>query len=691
MSGVSTTYVWERLIWGVAWFDEWVSTLVCLARDTHPCGRIRIPHECDNRCVTLMATNPLDRVLSCPNLPSLPAAAMRVLELTRDPGTSIQTIAQTVQNDPALTTKVLKTVNSSYYGLSVPCPSITRAMSLLGLNTVKSIVLGFSLVDTSKAATGGTKFDMAEYWRRAMQTAVAARAIVAQLRIADPEEGFVGALVSDIGMLASVAALKNEYLELLGRAPEDHDVLAAFEKDTLGFDHPSVGKQIAEKWKLPQQIVACIGHHHNQDKCHPQHMRLVQAVALGGMIAACLKHPDSTQRLGAVVVHGKKWFGLEMPQCKDFIQQAAKGASELAKLLEVNIGAKPDLSVIMSEAHEQMLEAQEGMAAEAAELSRRTVTDALTGAFNRAFYDKELDQRYAEAVEKGQPLSVLFIDADKFKSVNDTHGHQAGDAVLKELSSRLRDAVGAVASVCRYGGEEFGVIVPGANAERAMKLGELVRRCICMNTFDLTRYSVGIASLPITISVGVGSFVPGGKDAPKTPAELTHLADEAVYAAKQAGRNCVKVGGTEETSQRVASGGASILIVEDDPLAAKLLEVLFGRRRDIRTCVAKSAAEALKFYTDPARAATLPDVIITDVNMPEMSGIDMVRVLRQTKAGQSVPVIVVSAATDAKTRADVMTSGANAFVDKNELTISAETWLDKIVAMVGESRSRKAA
>src|SRR5262245_29063791 len=115
-----------------------------------------------------MAPRALENVLACPNLPTLPGVAMRVLELTRDPGTSINKIAQVVQNDPALTAKVLKTVNSSYYGLAQPCPSIARAMGILGLNTVKAIVLGFSLVDTTKRAGPDDRFDLAAYWRRAV-------------------------------------------------------------------------------------------------------------------------------------------------------------------------------------------------------------------------------------------------------------------------------------------------------------------------------------------------------------------------------------------------------------------------------------------------------------------------------------------------------------------------------------------
>jgi len=107
---------------------------------------------------------------------------VRVLELTRDPNVSITALAQAVAADPALAVKVLKTVNSSYYGLSAPCPSIPRALNLLGLNTVKAIVLSFSLVDCTKTAGLDERFDIGAFWRRAVHCAAAARALAARSR-----------------------------------------------------------------------------------------------------------------------------------------------------------------------------------------------------------------------------------------------------------------------------------------------------------------------------------------------------------------------------------------------------------------------------------------------------------------------------------------------------------------------------
>ncbi len=643
-----------------------------------------------------MAQTPLERVLACPNLPSLPSVAMKVLELTRDPGTSISAIAHAVQSDPALSMRVLKTVNSSYYGLTVPCPSISRAMSLLGLNMVKSIVLGFSLVDMTRTASNGTGFDLQEYWRRVMYSATAARALAIQVRISDPEEAFVGALVQDVGMLACLAALRDDYLKVLEDSPECHDEIRHHEREVLGFDHASVGEQLAKRWRLPTQICECIGRHHTPDRASQGNLRLVRAVALANLMSTAMLHHEDAVRRTDMYSSAREWFELAPETVKELVQQARKGARELAKELDLSLGAPPDLTEILSQAHEQMLSAQEEVNREAAELRknqeelvRKSQTDGLTGVYNRAYYDQTLRKAFDDARAQGGSVGVAFIDADKFKSVNDTHGHQAGDAVLMELARRLRAAVATIGTVCRYGGEEFGVIVPGGTMERMTKIGELLRRSVCAAPFDLRPYGVDLSALGVTISVGVSAYVPKLSPANLIPSQLTQAADHAVYAAKQAGRNCVRsatIGHVPEEESAHAPG-ATIMIVEDDPLAAKLLEVMFGRRRDVRVLTVPSAEEALAML----RRTPRPSAIVTDIRLKGMTGTEMIRQIRAEPSLASIPVIATSGALTPELSAQITEAGASATVEKSELGAKADEWLTRILAMAERSPALKAA
>jgi two-component system, cell cycle response regulator len=635
----------------------------------------------------------LERVLSCPNLPSLPGVAVKVLSLTRDPNVSLTTIAQTVQADPALAVRVLKTVNSSYYGLASPCPSIMRAMTMLGLNTVKAIVLGFSLVESTRGCGLSDGEDMAGYWRRAAYSATAARSIALAARCCDPEEAFIGALVQDIGVLACLASLKNEYRAVLAQRRSDHDEAAAVETMVLGFDHQHVGRLLSEKWRLPPQIVECVANHHNPARCSPAYEKLVRCVHLGGLVASTLTVPDHAIKLGAFLVKSKVWLGVESATGRAIIEQAAAGGRELSKLLEVPTGEAPNVAAILSEAHEQMALVQEAVQVETAqlrrsndELARQTMTDGLTGAFNRTHFDRTLRVQFEQCKAAGMPLSVVFIDADHFKTVNDEHGHQTGDAVLMELADRLKAVTPGVGVLCRYGGEEFAIVLPGIWLDEAARIGEACREVCAGTPFDLTRWGVGL-KLRVTISVGVSSMDKSSAHEVSAPEQITHAADQGLYRAKHEGRNRTCVASLSEPRRVAAERKATtVMIVEDDPLASRLLAFLFSKNRDLKTVVVRTGEEAVEWIASPSAARPRPDAVVCDLHLPGMSGATLVRSVRET-CGRALPCLVVSAATAELEQRACLDAGADDFVEKSEFCSNPDRWLSRVVELVDRSRA----
>ena len=129
-------------------------------------------------------------------------------------------------------------------------------------------------------------------------------------------------------------------------------------------------------------------------------------------------------------------------------------------------------------------------------------------------------------------MSVLFVDIDHFKSINDTHGHAAGDTVLKQVSDVLRRELQATDLLGRYGGEEFVIVLPGRNGDDARQLGERIRAAI-----ELVRLDVEGKAIRLTVSVGVATRLPMETE----PAAAVARADQALYAAKRGGRNRVNV------------------------------------------------------------------------------------------------------------------------------------------------------
>jgi two-component system, cell cycle response regulator len=160
------------------------------------------------------------------------------------------------------------------------------------------------------------------------------------------------------------------------------------------------------------------------------------------------------------------------------------------------------------------------------------VTDGLTGLHNRRYLDTHLRTLFARAKVRGRPLTICITDIDRFKLVNDVYGHDAGDEVLKEFAGRIRSTVRGADLACRFGGEEFVVVMPDTPAEVAAAVAERLRGMIEARPFQLRS---GETPLMLTASMGIATLVPGMD----TPEQLLKQADRALYEAKNSGRNRV--------------------------------------------------------------------------------------------------------------------------------------------------------
>ncbi len=160
------------------------------------------------------------------------------------------------------------------------------------------------------------------------------------------------------------------------------------------------------------------------------------------------------------------------------------------------------------------------------------ITDQLTGLHNRRYMSRHLDTLVANARRNGRPLALVIMDIDFFKQVNDTHGHDIGDEVLREFAERIAANVRGIDLACRYGGEEFVVAMPDTDIAFATHIAERLRQSIETTPITISRAP---NSLNITISIGIARYE-GGDD---TGEKLLHRADQALYQAKRSGRNRV--------------------------------------------------------------------------------------------------------------------------------------------------------
>lgn len=166
------------------------------------------------------------------------------------------------------------------------------------------------------------------------------------------------------------------------------------------------------------------------------------------------------------------------------------------------------------------------------ELERLSISDGLTGLYNHRHIHALLREEFERADRTGERLTVAMFDLDRFKSVNDNYGHQAGDRVLEQMSELLRESAREIDRLGRYGGEEFMGLLPGTGIDDAEVFVERVRREVARRPFDIG----GDEPLHMTISAGVASYPHETINSPET---LVRLADESLYAAKTTGRNRV--------------------------------------------------------------------------------------------------------------------------------------------------------
>src|SRR4051794_6626660 len=159
------------------------------------------------------------------------------------------------------------------------------------------------------------------------------------------------------------------------------------------------------------------------------------------------------------------------------------------------------------------------------------ITDPLTGLYNRRYMESHLNSLLEQAVARKKPLTVLVLDIDYFKAINDTHGHDAGDDVLREFSLRIKKSIRGIDLACRYGGEEFVVVMPETDLTVATMVAERLRRRIATEPFPIQD---GARTIEVTISVGISAL---GKN--DTAATILKRADAALYRAKRDGRNRV--------------------------------------------------------------------------------------------------------------------------------------------------------
>ena len=196
------------------------------------------------------------------DLPALPAAVVRVMQLTDDPKAGMADVARALASDQALAARVLKLANSAFYGASRRIATVSEAVVTLGMRTTRNLVMATSCQEMLERDVAGYALPRGALWRHSLACASAAQALAERARYRATEEAFVAGLLHDIGKVVLSTYRKEEFARVLLRALAGDRTFAEAEREVLGFDHAEAGARLLERWNLPSSLVLAVRYHH---------------------------------------------------------------------------------------------------------------------------------------------------------------------------------------------------------------------------------------------------------------------------------------------------------------------------------------------------------------------------------------------------------------------------------------------
>ena len=524
------------------------------------------------------------------SLYSLPAVAVEVIQLTSNPRVDARALKQCIENDPALTAKILRVVNSSLFGLSREVSDLNQALALLGTKPLKLLVLGFSLPEGLFADVAREQLDW--YWRTTLVRAVAAREISEQLWQRPGDDAFLAGLLKDIGILVLLDQLRQPYAQFLGRVIEERSDLDAMEIESLGFDHTMLSARLLQNWNMPELLVEAIAEKHD-------HQRLLEKETLASELARVLHLASLLAELvGQNRLHvlpelleaGQAYCGFDNEQLHDIIPTLQSKVQQLAEVLSLDLPEGEQYSQIVIEAHAHMAQITEQVAEQLSQPSsgeeqayERVLEDAaqLRTAVSQFFrfpssgmgsehstgasiapkdpappagvsaaaapdaseqavtgspslpcgVAENLTWAVGDCRSRRRPLSLILVELNAGKVIDQSHGQRLREIV--EIACQHVDAEEKrVENLSQW---RWGMVLLGCDRQQAVRHAqELIREF----NQALRQSDFGEEALGCVVSAGIASVTLPPKNFP--PLDLLSTAERCLSAAQSSGTSVAK-------------------------------------------------------------------------------------------------------------------------------------------------------
>jgi signal transduction histidine kinase len=295
----------------------------------------------------------LAQLTANPQLPTPASVALQVLDKAHRPHCTMAEIGSLISHDPALCGKILKLVNSSLFGLPRAITSAERALHLLGLNRVRSLVLSLSLPAMQKFSKSNPH--MRDHWKASVATAIAARELAIRLHWPDADSEMVAGLLCDLGVLILQEIYPQQYLHILDVPAE---VLVKSQCDIeerhFGVHHAEISAYILRSWRLPEEMTEAIAHHHHPERAPAACSDRARTLYFASRVAQLQLTVRQSSLLGEIMAMARNHYGMDDKQFEAFFEPLTGHMKEFADLLQVDIGACQDYGTLLGRATENL-------------------------------------------------------------------------------------------------------------------------------------------------------------------------------------------------------------------------------------------------------------------------------------------------------------------------------------------------
>jgi len=480
-----------------------------------------------------MAQDIWEIVKSSRNLPTLPIVAMKVVSLAQNPDVTTKELADTISSDPALAAKILRIVNSPYYGFASQVSTLTRAVALLGLVPLKFLILSFTLVrDLPSKHRENVSFDYIVYWRSSLTVAVAARLLAKKVGFRQAEEAFLAGLLQDIGVLVMTTCLPRAYEKVLQIRKKYEIPLADAEQRSLATDHTEIGGKLVESWGLPEVLSKPIRFHHQPSalKETTGDIALVtNLLNVADVVARVFCEPNGERLVELLKARAEECLHMSSNDVEDVLRDVGDEVRQAADLFELDIGTPRDYAEILEKANLSL-----------GELGVMSATGAAApqGDFrdDPGQLEPILTTEISRAASFTRPLGVMFSTLDGTDKLRQEHGDGAVLSLVGQLASVAVAALRGTDTVVRA--EEPGSVVvslPGCPPEALKGAAERVRMAAVEHDF-----AIGETSISLTVCVAAICYC--NFDRNPTARQLLNAATKVLQQARERGPNTALFG-----------------------------------------------------------------------------------------------------------------------------------------------------